>query len=411
LENPEKFYDVTFETSVYGGESLGRLPDGRAVFVPFVLPGEQARIRLVEEKPRHARGEVVELLVVSPERIAPRCKHFTRCGGCHYQHVPYALETTIKTAILRDQLERIGHLANPEIRPMVVSPNVWNYRNTVQFHLDPEGKLGFVAQRAAEVLPIEECHLPEESLNKLWPQFDLEPVPGLERIGLRLGVDEDILVTLESQLPDVPDFSVNFDLSAVYLGPEQSVLLSGSDHTLMEVLGREFRVSAGSFFQVNTPVAEKMVAFVLENALLTPQSVVLDVYCGVGLFSAFLAERAGQVVGVEFSPYACYDFEINLDEFDNVALYEGEARGILPHLVIQPDLVLVDPPRAGIERQVLEAILHLSPQQLIYVSCDPATLARDARRLVEGGYRLKHITPFDLFPHTFHIESISLWEK
>jgi 23S rRNA (uracil1939-C5)-methyltransferase len=177
----------------------------------------------------------------------------------------------------------------------------------------------------------------------------------------------------------------------------------------MEVLGRAFRVSAGSFFQVNTRMAEAMVTHLLEVLPLSPEKTVLDLYCGAGLFSAFFAPRVAQVIGVEAAPSACEDFVVNLDEYENVSLYEGEAGMILPALDACPDIVVVDPPRAGLEKPALDALLKLAPPVLAYVSCDPATLARDAKRLLAGGYRLEQITPFDLFPQTYHIESISIF--
>jgi 23S rRNA (uracil1939-C5)-methyltransferase len=158
-------------------------------------------------------------------------------------------------------------------------------------------------------------------------------------------------------------------------------------------------------------MAEQMVKYLLANLPVTQASTLLDVYCGAGLFSAFLAPKCGRVIGVESSLSACEDFAFNLDEFDNVELYEGLAEEVIPHLEAQPDIVLVDPPRAGLEKRAVDGILKLDPQVIAYVSCDPSTLARDAARLIHGGYRLKEVTPFDLFPQTYHIESISFFER
>ena len=211
-------------------------------------------------------------------------------------------------------------------------------------------------------------------------------------------------------MPDF-EFSTEADVSAVHLSPDGIVLLAGDDFTTLEVLGRPFRVSAGSFFQVNTAQAAAMVEHLLELLSVTSQSHVLDVYCGVGLFSAFCAERAGQVSGIELSEPACRDFAVNLDEFENVALYQGAAEDVLPGLDFTPDMVVVDPPRAGLARPALDALLQLAPPRLAYISCDPSTLARDAKRLLAGGYQLIQATPFDLFPQTYHIESISLFTR
>lgn len=443
---PVDTFDIPTTTLTYGGDALGRLLEGSsrpglAVFVPYALPGETVRVRLVEEKRGHARAELLEVLNPSPDRVAPRCPHFFSihnqqsatnnfpCGGCHYQHLSYPTQLIAKSAILRDQLERIAGLENPPIQPIVPSPQAWNYRNHIQFHLTPEGRLGFEAARSHRVLPIRECHLPEQSINQLWPQVDLESLLGLERVSLRVGVEGDLLLILEGGDPQSLQFTIEeLPISAVHLTPAGSFVLAGGDHLFMEVgitlpplttqgqtslppLSRLFRVSAESFFQVNTPQAGAMVEHLLANLPLKPTTTLLEVYCGVGLFSAFLAPHLGRLIGIESAPSACQDFEVNLDEFDHIELYEAPAEIVLPALDLHPDVVLVDPPRAGLAPPVLDGILGLNASTMAYVSCDPATLARDARRLMEGGYHLRQVTPFDLFPQTFHIESISIWER
>lgn len=401
---------LTLDQMVYGGDAMGRLPDGRAVFVPYALPGERVTLRLVEEKRGHARGEILELLEHSPHRIAARCPHYGECGGCHYQHLAYPHQLDLKRQVLQEQLQRIGGLENPETQATIASPEAWNYRNHVQFHLSPEGKLGFLESRSQQVLEISVCPLLKHLLNLLWRCLDLEPQRGLERIGLRLGIEDEFMLTLESQDIETPLVSVEgLPLSVVHLSPAGALVLAGSDHLIMEVKDRRFYVSAGSFFQVNTAVAEKMVDHLLEHLPLAPDKQVLELYCGVGLFSAFLAPQVAQLVGVESSPSACQDFVINLDEFDNVELYEATAEDVLPHLQLEPDILLLDPPRSGIDRRAMDAILAMHPPIIAYVSCDPSTLSRDSRRLTQAGYHLQQITPFDLFPQTYHIESISIW--
>jgi 23S rRNA (uracil1939-C5)-methyltransferase len=416
MDKMEKIYEIELTTLVYGGECLGRLPDGRAAFVPFALPGERVRVAPLEEKRGFVRAQLVEVLEASPERIAPRCAHFTSCGGCHYQHMPYALQTSAKAAILQDQLERIGGLPAPPVQPVTPASQEFYYRNHVQFHLDDQGRLGYHKARSQEVLPIQECHLPLPVLNELWPQLDFEALTEIERIGLRVGIGDDIQIILESSSPQPPELSVEeLSLSVIHLSPAGALVLAGSPETTMQVAGREFRLSGGSFFQINTPVAEAMTAHVIDlldqEGALTTASVGLDVYCGVGLFSALLAARVGQLVGIEVSPSACDDFAVNLDEFDNVSLYEAPAEIALSSLEFRPDFIVVDPPRQGIDRGALDGLLKLAAPRLVYVSCDAATLARDARRLSAGGYHLEQLALFDQFPQTYHIESISLWKS
>lgn len=390
---------------------MGRLPDGRAVFVPAALPGETARVRLLEEKRGFARAELVEVLTPSPDRIPPRCPHFAACGGCHYQHLPYPLQLQAKQEILREQLERIGRMADPKVEAAVPSPKTWHYRNNVQFHVDPQGKLGFQEPNSNRVLPLSECPVAEEALNEIWPQLEIDPESGIERVSLRLGIGDDILLILEGSRPNAPEFSVeDLPLSAVYTGPEGLILLAGSEYILMEALDRQFKVSAESFFQINRGQAENVVKRLLADLELNGQTVILELYSGAGLFSAFLAPRVGRLIAVESSPSAADDFTVNLDEFDNVELYEAPVEAVLPGLDLRPDIILLDPPRAGLGQKAIEAMLPLKAPVLAYVSCDPATLARDARFLIEGGYTLDQITPFDMFPQTHHIESISFWK-
>ncbi len=404
-------FEVELTILVYGGAAMGRLEDGRAVFVPFALPGERVLARVVEEKRGFVRAELVQVLRPAENRIQPRCKHFGACGGCHYQHMEYRDQLTVKEAVLRDQIERIGGVVNPPVREIVPSPQAWNYRNSVQFHLSPAGKLGFQRGESNEVIEISECHLPEAALNELWPQLDLEPVPGLERVALRAGADEtsDLLMVLEGSTLEAPELSVEeLPVSVVHQGPGGTLVLAGDDALVQEVNGRAFRVSAGSFFQVNIPQAEQMVKHVLSLVPEWAGKAVLDLYCGVGLFSAFLAEHGATVTGVEASEAACEDFAVNLDEFEEVTLYQGPAGEILQRLELHPDVVVVDPPRAGLEKAALDEIVAMQAPLLVYVSCDPATLARDVKRLLVGGYVLEQITPFDLFPQTYHIESVAV---
>jgi 23S rRNA (uracil1939-C5)-methyltransferase len=408
-------HTVTLNTLTYGGNALGRLDDGRAVFVPFGLPGEVVHIRLVQEKPGFARGELVEVVEPAAQRIQPRCKHYGICGGCQYQHMPYEMQLAAKTAILRDQLQRIGKIPDPPIQPPVASEHPWNYRNQVQFHLTDAGRVGYVSASAVPgmrrgVLAIDECHLPEAGINGLWPQLDFEPGSGIQRVSIRAGANDDLLLGLESASDELPELEVEADISVAHVFGGKSVVMAGRDYITLRVLERDFRISAASFFQVNTGVAEKMVQSILARLPDSPGTV-LDAYCGVGLFSAFLAHRCRRLIGIESSPDACADFALNLDEFDNVELYEDLAERVLPALKIEPDVVLVDPPRAGLQLEARNALAGMKPRALFYISCDPSTLARDAAQLIEAGYRLMAVTPFDLFPQTYHIESISLFAR
>jgi 23S rRNA (uracil1939-C5)-methyltransferase len=407
-----ELFTIKIEKMVFGGDGLGRLPDGRAIFVPFVLPGEVVQVNITEDKKRYARGLPVEILEESPDRIAPKCIHFGECGGCQYQHLSYAKQLALKEAILKDQFQRIAKIDDAPILPIQPSPTPWNYRNYVQFHLGQKGELGYVHVDGEHLLIIDECHLPKPDINVLWPQLEMNPESGIYRLGIRQDSYDNLMLILEGDEPKPPEFSEDIPVSAVYTPPDANLtVLAGDDYLVFDILNRHFKVSARSFFQTNTPIAEEMVHFLLSNLQLNPNTRALELYAGVGLFSAFLSPYVYHLTAIESSGAACHDFFVNLDEFENVDLYEAEAEDILSSLQLQIDVLVVDPPRAGLAPAVHDAIRHLNPDQIAYISCDPATLARDARKIVALGYRLEKVQPFDQFPQTSHIESISIFEN
>jgi 23S rRNA (uracil1939-C5)-methyltransferase len=378
-------FEITCNTFAYGGAAIGRLPDGRTLFVPLALPGETVRVRLRKEKPGYAEAELLAVLTPSPDRVAPRCRHFGQCGGCHYQQMSYEAQLAAKQQILREQLVRLGGVVDPPVAATVPSPQPWGYRNHMQFHRMADGRLGFQAARSEQTIPITECHLPAPALERAWRQVEQRPQgkrqrgrAQAERVSLRVGAEDQL------QRADGPPIA-------------------------MGILGQRFRVSAASFFQVNTPMAEQLVTHVLAHLPATKPARAVDVYCGVGLFSRFLAPHVEQLIGIESSPSACADFAHNLAGFRHVTLHEATAEAALAQLSAPVDFMVLDPPRAGLGKTVIEQLLRLKPGRLVYVSCDPATLARDGRLLTAGGYRLESATPFDLFPQTYHIESVSVW--
>ena len=405
---------------VYGGDCIGRLPDGRAVFVPFVLPRETAEIGLTESKERYARGKLIKLIQSSPDRIQPPCPYFTQCGGCHYQHIGYAQQLALKKELLRDQLERIGKFSRlPELN-ITPSPLPFAYRNQVQFHPaathDPEKlALGFKKNGSDETLPIDHCLLISQELNQLLSQIELEPDGGIQRVVLREDSTGEQMIVLEGEDEVPPDLTFELPISAAYTNPNGEVFsLSGNNALLYEIENKEFLVSPQSFFQVNLPVATMMVRHILEQLKGKKELRVLELYSGVGLFTRFIAHFASELIAIESSPSACFNFADNLDEFDNISLYEGPVEAILANLIdeIKPiDLVLLDPPRAGMNAKARQALVKLNPSQIIYISCDPGTLARDLKHLAEADYAINNLHAYDMFPQTMHIEMITSLQK
>lgn len=400
--------DLRLEGMAFGGDAFGRDPDGRMVFLPFGLPGERVLAEVTEVHAQWSRGRLLDVLQPSPDRIPPRCRHFGTCGGCHYQHLHPSVQPEVKRAILRSQLQRLGGWQDPPVLPALASPSPWNYRNHIPFSLAADGRLGFQRARWVETLAIEECHLPEPTVNALWPALKVDRVPGLERIALRCAGDEAQVIFHAATEPEI-EFETDLPASAVWLCPAGTYNLAGDSALVFSIRERLFRVHAASFFQVNSALAPALVTLVLEALQVDSGQTVFDLYAGVGLFSAFIASQGARVYAVEQSSSACDDLESNLDEFDAVFLYRAEVEQALPALPTRADAVVVDPPRSGLGRQVIALLSAPSPARLVYVSCDPSTLARDARLLHAAGYHLEWVRPVDMFPQTYHIESVSLW--
>jgi 23S rRNA (uracil1939-C5)-methyltransferase len=395
--------EITLSKFIYGGETMGRLPDGRAVFIPYALPGERVRIELTFEKRGFARGKLLEVLEASPERVEPKCPYFGECRGCSYQHLPYEAQLRAKEAILRDQLTRIGKIENPPVGAIVPSPKIWGYRNQMDFQLTAG------AQQPAPTLEMESCLLPAPVINEYWSELEFGENNLFERLTLRHDAADNLMLIFHASNPETPEMTLEDDLSVVHITAGETIVMGGDDHLVTTLHGRPFRVSATSFFHPNTAVAEKMITHLLKTLPLTAETTLLELYSGIGSFSAFLAPKVAELICVESSPAAGEDFAVNLDEFENTTLYEAQAEAVLPSLDFTPDILLADPPAGGLARQALDGILHLGSGTLVYVSRDPSTFARDAARLIKGGYALTQVTPFDVAPQTAEINSIAVF--
>lgn len=394
----------------HGGEALGRY-EGKVIFVPYALPGEEVVVEIVEDKGRYARSRLLEVVQPSPDRVEPRCPHFGVCGGCQWQHVAYEAQLRFKGEILRDQLERIGGISKPPVKPSLPAHDPWFYRNNVQFHLDEEGHLGFLIFRGWEVVPIEVCHIIHPFIDEVFRALDLA-FPQLKRLSIRVGTRTgQKLLILEMEEDLIPAVEVDEPLSCVeFLSDGTLLTLVGDSHILEEVGRRRFRISAASFFQVNTEQLERLIEVV--RGYLAPQGheTLLDAYCGVGTFGLSLAGEVGQVIGIEESDSALADARSNAQEGEKVEFIGGQVEHILPELA-KVDVAILDPPRQGCAREAITHLVRLAPAKIVYISCDPATLARDTKRLREGGYHLVEIQPVDMFPQTYHIEAVALLER
>jgi 23S rRNA (uracil1939-C5)-methyltransferase len=438
-----------------GGDAVGR-HEGRATFVAGALPGELVRARLTQERKTFARAEVVEVLRPSPDRMASPYPELGASGGFQWQFIAYPAQLTWKTRIVRQQLVRIGHFTDPAVRPTIGMPDDvdrWAYRTVTQFAVGPDGTIGFRRVGSHDVIDMRDCPLAHPGLAAIYRDVrgwllatwgaraadvigrfsvrvgrageressqapgDVAGVLTLEAANGRLDAAERQLIS-ERALASSPNL-----VGALLVDPASGrrLALAGRDYVYERVEGRAFRVSAGSFFQVNHTQTPTLLQQALTAAAIRPGERVLDGYSGVGLFSLFLAERAAHVWAVESQPSAVADARANAaaNGFETITIVEGLLERAVDDLRRRGeriDVALIDPPRAGCDPHVLRAIRALAPRALVYVSCDPATLARDLRHFCdaseegEAAYRLAWAQPVDIFPFTAHIECVALCE-
>ena len=411
LNSQKDSFDVEITTLGNGGNGIGILPSGRKVFIPYCLPGEIIRTKIILEKKEYCYGEVIEILRPSPERIIPKCWHFGSCGGCHYQHIVYESQLKYKVQILTEQLRRLAQVETLPIEPIIPSLRIWHYRNHIQFHPTELGKMAFLAPFSNKRIEIRECFLMQSPMDQLWQSLALEEESGIDRVSWRVNEEQAALLFLEGQHSEPPEFYIDYPLNVVYANPDQMTLLSGDSSLVYSIKDADFLVSVGSFFQVNTVMISPLVDYLLNVIQPKTTDTIMDIYCGVGLFSKFFAPYSKQIIGVEISESAVSDFVINLDEFENVEIYLGAAEQIIPNLNIKSEVILVDPPRNGLTNDVLKKIIQIAPNLLVYVSCDLSSLARDMRKIISAGYQIVSIRPFDMFPQTFHLETVCVFHK
>jgi 23S rRNA (uracil1939-C5)-methyltransferase len=371
------------------------------VFAPFCLPGERIRAAAEREKPGLVRARTLEVLEAAPERVDAGCEYFGRCGGCHYQHAPYEYQLAAKRAILEEELRRLAHTTPPE-EIEVVAGEPWGYRNRAQFHLE-DGRIGYHEARSHRVWGIRHCPIASPRINQAigalnemmregrWPRFVRSIEVFTDERQVQLNV-------LETGRPVARRF---FD----WCGERIPGLVEGAlDY------GGEFRVSSNSFFQVNRFLLDALVEMATRGA---EGETALDLYAGVGLFSLALARRFRKVTAVESGGGAVRDLKYNAERagLPEIQAEHATAEAFLEKLDKPPDFILMDPPRTGVGRNMVARLSELKPRALAIVACDPATLARDLAGLTANGYRMARMALVDLFPQTFHLETVVRLER
>jgi 23S rRNA (uracil1939-C5)-methyltransferase len=447
----EQTIELTLDAIAHGGEAIGRY-EGKAIFVPYAIPGERVRVEIVEEKERWARARLLEVVERSSDRIEPPCPYFgpDRCGGCQWQHIAYERQAELKAEIVADQLRRLGRIATPPVvdtlvlaapptpdaeedivgqQSSLITPTPlrsgdysrhsslvfldFGYRSHVRFDLTADGRLGFRQADGAVVIPIDRCLLLHERLDELHAALDVA-WPELTAVSLRASISTDQgMILMETAGEDLPELELDVTAACAVSTPRGLQPLIGEPWMEEEVAGRRYRVSAESSFPANIVGAEALVETVRSYADLQPTDVLLDAGCGVGLFALALAEAAAEVIGIESSPSACEDFAYNAVDLANVSLHEGAVGDVLPALRSEGqhvDVAIMMPPRTGAGEAIIGELAALNPRRIVYVASDPATLARDSIYLAAASYRLVEAQPVDTAPQTVQFETVALWE-
>lgn len=428
---------LTIEKLVYGGDGLARLPAdeqgrGRAVFLPFVLEGETVEAVLLEQTPGFARARADQMLAASAQRVEPQCPYFQRCGGCHYQHSGYEHQLEIKAAILKENLRRIAKLELDTELKIHPSPP-WNYRNRTRLRVQsvPEFALGYYKFNSHELLPVEACPISSPLINTaiaaMWQLGRASKVPtGIREMEFLANADDTQLMAEVHGAGEIARVAEQFtaDLQtalpqacgAVFLeargrksearGDPQRLAVSGADHLIYRTKSASYRVSAGAFFQVNRHLVDELLNIVVGGGHAGVTGTALDLYAGVGFFSSVLSREFDRVIAVESSPPSHADLLYNSPA--NVKAVRATTEQYLENVAgkLHPELVVVDPPRSGLGEKAMQGLTKLTAPRVVYVSCDPATLSRDLARLLQSGYRVREAHLVDLFPQTYHLESI-----
>jgi 23S rRNA (uracil1939-C5)-methyltransferase len=419
---------VSIDKLVYGGDGLARLESGEVIFVPWSAPGDELKIDPQPGKP--LRGKILEIQQPSPERTEPNCSVFGRCGGCNWQHISGEAQRDWKTRIASESLQRIGKFPEVNVLPTLgKDETAWAYRNRAQWDVDSRNprqiKLGYHAAQSSEIVEFDHCHIIPDTLNAVALQIRtlLRENPGLaqglKRIeairtqggqlllileSLNRAAAQSLATTLSQQLTEL--IGVSYRNAAKPKAP--LVTLSGQAYVRETLGGQTYQISAGSFFQTNLHGAGQLLN-VLDEALLPDATSLLDLYAGVGVFAMHFSKRVSRVLAIESAPTAIADARENLrlNGIDNVELRRGDARLVFKELKDHFDAAIVDPPRAGCTPEVLDWLSQHVHKQLLYVSCNPTTLARDLKALAAAGWRVDTVQPIDMFPQTYHIECVA----
>jgi len=403
----------------HGGSAIGR-HEGKMVFVPYTIPGEEITVKITGDSGKVLFGQGEQLLAASGDRVTPVCIHFGqgRCWSCHWQHINYETQLLLKQDVLADQLSRLGDVSDSMIesamRPVAPSQEQWEYNFRMTLARSKDGEWGYLRQNGWDVEPLTECHIVHPELLELFEELDLD-YERAKRMTLQRGTDGQMMIIFEIDEEEEPDLTTDLAVSVNLILPDnEPINLIGDAYSTFHIGGRDFRVTAGGYIRPNIGQIEFLMIEVMKRLKLTGKERVLDLYAGVGIYSAFIAPRAELVTLVDSYPPAVTDADVNLMDFDNIDVIEGQVEQVLEDMLDEEaeyDIALVDPPTSGLDKDVVKYLKQMGIKRVVYVSGDPASLARDSKLLISAGYPLVDIQPMDLSPQTYYIDSVALFER
>jgi len=402
------------------GEGVARI-DGKATFIPFAIPGETVEVEITQDKKKYQRAKIVDIITGSAERITPDCPHYYECGGCAYQHMSYEKQLALKQTVVNETINRIGKI-ELQANPILGMEDPWRYRNKVEWHVDRingQLKMGYYQNDSHRIIEINTCKLISIEMENLsmYIKARLEEMrlpDHCELVIRQSSLNRKLMLIFRGEGTEDVNIDCLLDypeLASIYcIDNEYYTLLFGEPYLEEEINGIHYDISALSFFQVNSLQTRKLYELVNEYAQIERGYRVLDAYCGIGSIAMNLAQSARKVIGVESYPPAIQDAVHNVlkNSIKNCDFLTGSCEILIPQLIDKFELVVLDPPRAGCSEDLIQSIVNLNPYRIVYVSCNPATLARDLTLFDQGGYETKEIQPVDMFPQTSHVETVVL---
>ena len=386
--------------------------DGKITFVENALPNEEVEIEITNSSKKYNEAQVVNYIKKSDKRIEPICPYYNECGGCNLLHMSYADQLKYKENKVKDIMKKYASIEEDKVKNIVPSPNIYNYRNKVTLKVDKE--LGYYKRRSNDIVSINYCYLLDDKLNNIIKKLnEIGLDKGINEVVIRNVSDDDTSLTLSLQKPLKNYEKYKKIVDKTTLIDKNNIVNTSINSNIIARLGKtDYIVSPTAFFQVNTLQTINLYNKVLEYVKESNNPRVLDLYCGTGTIGIYVSDYAKEIIGVEINAKAIEDAKVNarLNNIENARFYSGDTKKVLSNNIFDIDLVIVDPPRQGLDEEVIKDLIKLSPEKIIYVSCDPITLARDIK-LFSDSYNVKEITPFDMFPNTYHIENIMVLEK